>query len=119
MTNATSNTCECYKCGGSGYIAAFAGIANGECFRCSGTGRVKAGKSKPVKPMTEYQTTLADKIANANLSGLGFGELSKLRDFAHWPLPQVPNLLQVWRERGEERFMALQEERLAEFYASR
>jgi hypothetical protein len=33
--------CECLKCGGSGYIAAFAGIANGICFTCVGTGIVE------------------------------------------------------------------------------
>ena len=33
--------CECLKCGGSGYLAAFAGIANGICFTCVGSGIVE------------------------------------------------------------------------------
>ena len=45
MNNQTQ-TCECYKCGGSGYIQAFAGIANGVCFTCGGTGKVAFRKTK-------------------------------------------------------------------------
>lgn len=117
MTTATATqaTCECYKCSGTGYIAAFAGIANGECFRCAGTGRVKAGKASKVKPMTDYQLSLADKVMNADLSTMGYGELLKLRDFSHWPYPQMPNLLTVWRERGEAHFQAKQAEKIAAY----
>jgi len=78
------------------------------CFRCAGTGRVKAGKVKPPKPMTEYQVTLATRITSDDLSNLGYGELMKLRDFAHWPFPQMPNLLNVWFERGECHFQERQ-----------
>jgi len=51
-----TKTCECYKCGGSGYIAAFSGIANGICFTCDGTGKVafrfkKQNKFSPINAM--------------------------------------------------------------------
>ena len=51
-----TKTCECYKCGGSGYIAAFSGIANGICFTCDGTGKVafrvnKQSKFSPINAM--------------------------------------------------------------------
>lgn len=32
-------TIACWKCGGSGYIAVYAGIYNGMCFLCKGSGR--------------------------------------------------------------------------------
>ena len=49
-------TCECYKCGGSGFIEAFSGIANGICFTCGGTGKValriqKQSKFSPINAM--------------------------------------------------------------------
>jgi len=40
MKTSKVETCDCYKCGGSGYIPAFSGIANGVCFTCAGTGKV-------------------------------------------------------------------------------
>ena len=104
-------TCECWKCGGTGYIAAFSGIANGTCFKCNGSGKLtgKAAKPKPVKPLTEWQRQQVDLIEKGELSGLSFGKLSELRNFAHWPLPQVPNLLATWKQRGEEHFQAAQD----------
>lgn len=108
---AATITCECWKCGGTGYIAAFSGIANGTCFKCNGSGKLtgKAAKPKPVKPLTEWQRRQVDLIEKGDLSGLSFGQLSELRNFAHWPLPQVPTLLQTWRERGEQHFQAAQD----------
>jgi hypothetical protein len=51
-----TKTCECYKCGGSGYIEAFSGIASGICFTCDGTGKVafrvkKQNKFSPINAM--------------------------------------------------------------------
>lgn len=114
MTTATKiETCECYKCGGSGDIPAFSGIANGICFTCGGSGRVtvKAFK-RTVKPLTEYQIKIIDTIKNADLSGMSFGQLNELRNAAHWKYPQEPKLLAIWRERGDAYFFAAQEERL-------
>lgn len=116
----TTKTCECDKCGGTGHIDAFRGIANGVCFRCNGTGKVayRASKAK-VAPLTPYLAGVIEKIKTADLSALSFEELSKLRTDAHWPTPHCPNLLEIWRERGEEYFQAAQAEKLQEFYASR
>jgi hypothetical protein len=113
--------CECYKCGGSGYIPAFSGIANGVCFTCNGEGKVylKAErKPKPIKPATAYQVEQAEKILNATddqFSTMGYGELLKLRDFAHWPIKQYPQILKVWREKGESYFQVQQEIRWQEW----
>lgn len=126
MTTATKAApkliaCECHKCGGSGYIEAFSGIASGICFTCNGEGKVylKAErKPKPIKPVTAYQAEQVEKILNATddqLSAMGYGELLKLRDFAHWPIKQYPTLLKVWREKCESYFQAQQEIRHQEF----
>lgn len=116
----TTTMVECFKCSGRGHIEAFSGIANGVCFRCKGVGKVKASiKPEVVKPLNAYQERMIAAITTGDMEGLTFGQLSELRDFAHWPVKQVPNLLAVWRERGEDLFMAAQEEHLEEFYANR
>lgn len=55
-TNAASNAnastvCECPKCGGTGYIQAFAHIQNGVCFWCEGTGRFDVHASRVEDPV--------------------------------------------------------------------
>jgi hypothetical protein len=48
-------TFECFKCSGSGKIAAFSGIANGVCFQCSGSGKLTSKAAgvrfEPVAPV--------------------------------------------------------------------
>lgn len=107
---------ECLKCGGTGYIAAFANIANGDCFTCKGTGKVhyKPRKKKKVTPLTDYQRETIETIKTADFSRMSYKQLFDLRKFAHWPIPQEPGLLEVWRERGETFFFEAQERRLAE-----
>jgi hypothetical protein len=108
--------CECPKCGGSGYIQAFAGIANGTCFRCAGTGKVAYRASKKMLPaLTPYMAGIIETIKNADLSVMSYKQLSSLRDAAHYPTPHCPELLAIWRERGEEHFQAAQNERLAAY----
>lgn len=110
-------TCDCHKCGGTGYIAAFAHIANGDCFTCKGTGKVTYRPSKQnVQPLSDAAAKAIDTITNGDLSGLSFSQLSSLRKSAHWHYPQAPNLKQVWMERGEAYFQAAQELHLSENY---
>ena len=106
---------ECPKCAGAGHIDAFRGIANGVCFRCAGnkTVMVRKGAIKPIPPMTDYTRKMIETIQTADLSGLTYGQLMTLRDFAHWPCPHCPTILADWRGRGEEFFQAAQEERIA------
>ncbi len=117
----TTKTCDCPKCGGSGYISAFSGIAGGMCFRCAGKGKIayRASAVKPVPPLTEQSAKIIETIKSGDLSGMTYGQLNRLRDFAHWPCPHCPELLSIWRERGDPYFFAAQEEKLAEFYANR
>lgn len=108
--------CDCPKCGGMGHIPAFSGIANGTCFRCAGAGKLAyRPKVKPVLPLTDYQAGIIGQIKEGDLSGLSYNELLELRNFAHWPIPQCPELLAIWRERGDPFFFAAQEERLAAY----
>jgi hypothetical protein len=74
---------------------------------------------KPPKPLTEYQIQEIAAIESGDTSAMTFGRLSQLRNFAHWPIPQRPELLNVWRERGEPYFQRLQTERLDAYYAER
>lgn len=111
--------CECHKCGGSGYIADFAGIANGVCFTCDGNGKVKYRPTKvQVKPLTEHQAKWIEAIKTADMSNWTYKQLAYARDFAHWPTPHCHDLLAIWKERGEAHFQAAQEAKLAEFYAN-
>jgi len=49
MTNTTSNTAVCLRCGGTG-ATTHKHVENGLCFRCNGTGRVERveGTARPV-----------------------------------------------------------------------
>lgn len=113
--------CECPKCGGSGFIRAFSNIANGVCFTCAGNGTVMVRPgSKKVPVATEYQTKHAEFILNLTeeqLEKMTYSQLSFYRNFAHWPCPGYPDLLKVWREKGDPFFFAAQEQRLAEMYS--
>lgn len=112
---------ECPKCGGTGHIPHYAGIANGVCFTCAGNGKVayRATKKKVV-PMNAYFASLVETITKGDMSEMTFGQLLTLRDAAHGvPHPDCPNLLAIWRERGEQHFQAAQEERLATFRQNR
>jgi len=112
MTTQTT-TCDCYKCGGSGFIQAFSGIANGVCFTCKGSGKVTVKSFKRVvPPLTDYQAKLIETIKTADLSKMSFSQLNDLRNAAHWKYPQEPNLLAIWRERGDAYFFQAQNERL-------
>ncbi len=111
---AIKKQCECPKCGGTGDIPAFSGIANGVCFRCAGTGKIAYRASqRKVAPLTEYAARMIEQIKTADFSTFSFRNLSVARDFAHWPNPHCPELLSIWRERGDEHFFAAQEEMIA------
>jgi len=114
----------CPKCEGNGYIEGFGHVANGVCFRCAGNKTIlvsaaRLAAMKAVKPLTPYQAEQVARIETADLSVLSYRQLLALRDFAHWPLPAAPRLLQTWRERGESHFQARQAERLAAYEAER
>jgi hypothetical protein len=107
-------TYECPKCGGSGYIAAYSGIANGVCFMCKGAGKLNyKPKAKKVQPLTPYLAGIIETIKTADFSTMEYGRLLALRDAAHWPTPHCPDLLKIWRERGESHFQEAQAERLS------
>lgn len=114
-------TFECPKCGGSGNIPAFSGIACGVCFRCNGSGKVLYRVSKKVvRPLSDHEAKWNEAIRSADFSIWGYNHLLFARNFAHGcPTPYFPNILEVWRARGEAFFQAAQEERLQEFYANR
>lgn len=127
MTTATKTTktvtCDCPKCGGSGYIAAFSGIANGTCFTCMGAGKktYKVGK-EPKKPtVNEYTAGLVSQILNGTdeqFSKMSYGQLAKFRDIAHagYGVQQVyPQLKNFWFDNFECYFQARQNERLESY----
>jgi hypothetical protein len=105
----TIKTATCPKCDGKKTISGFSHICDGICFRCKGAGVVKAYKEKPIPPASEYTLKLIDTIKNADLSKMSFGQLGKLRDFAHWPCPYCHDILKIWKARGDQFFFAAQE----------
>lgn len=114
----------CPKCDGAKRITGFSHVANGVCFRCEGNGTilVRPAAVKPVAPLSPFQAGRVKLIAEGSdetFAGMNYHQLLELRDFAHWPLKQVPNLLELWRAKGEGFFQAAQEEKLEEFYARR
>lgn len=107
----------CSKCEGKGRIQGFTHVQNGVCFRCGGTGKQASKPRKQVvKPLTPYQQAMVERITTGTIEDLGYADLKALRDFAYWPMPQHPELLTVWRDRGEAFFQAAQDERLAALY---
>lgn len=129
MTTATKTTktvtCDCHKCGGSGYIAAFSGIANGTCFTCNGTGKkTYRADRQPKKPViNDYCLSMINQIltgTDEQFGKMSYGELAKFRDIAHggWGIQQAfPQLRQFWFDNFECFFQARQAERLEQFYA--
>jgi hypothetical protein len=110
----TKKTRECPKCGGHGHIEAFSGIAGGVCFRCNGTGKVADRiTARPTPPLSDYQAKMIQIVIGGDLSVMSYERLLALRDFAHWPTPHCPNLLSIWRDRGEGHFQESQAEKLA------
>jgi len=112
----TAKTCECPKCGGTGFIRAYSGIANGVCFRCAGKGKFKSSSVPKPKPLTEYQQKMIDIVETGDLESMTFGQLSELRTFSHWHFPAAPHLLSIWKARGEPRFQELQAECVQSLY---
>lgn len=108
--------CTCPKCNGSGYIDAYRGIANGVCFTCNGAGKVAyRPTAKKVRPLTPCQVEMIETIKTGDLSKMTYNQLNSLRNSAHWHYPQCPDLLAIWRERGDPFFFAAQEARLAAY----
>lgn len=109
-----NQTYECQKCSGAGFIRAFANIANGVCFSCGGVGKVSRKPAvKKIAPLNPALARDIETIKNADLSAMSYGRLNDLRNTAHWPTPHCPDLLEIWRERGDPHFFARQEERIA------
>lgn len=109
-------TMDCPKCGGTGDIPRYSGIANGVCFTCAGNGKVpyRVIKKKPVPPLTESMAKFIETVKTGDLSKLSFGKLNELRNGCHWPTPHCPELLSIWRERGDPYFFAAQERHLSD-----
>ena len=64
----------CPKCNGTGHIAAFSHIKNGQCFKCEGTGKVKGtcNTRQLTQAQQEAQAEKQDRIReeNARLANL-------------------------------------------------
>jgi hypothetical protein len=114
-------TCECYKCGGSGFIQAFYGIANGVCFRCNGAGELSFTEIERIKCcIPEYTRVRCEwilKTTYESFAGFSFKRISDARDFAHsYVMNEAAQeiygstVIDAWRKQGgEERFQELQE----------
>jgi len=123
MTTATkaskSVTCDCPKCGGSGFIAAFSGIANGTCFTCMGSGKktYKAGLPK-LPPINDYALGLVNQILNGTdeeFAKMSYSQLLNLRDVAHSGgsvMKAYPQLHKFWFDNFDCHFQFRQNERL-------
>ncbi len=111
---------DCFKCDGKGTIEGFGHIANGVCFRCMGAKKLRV-KDEPRKsaPLDPVSAKMIEYIKTGDMSKLNYGQLNKLRDFAHWSNPHEPRLLEIWRERGDEFFFASQAERLEQWERTR
>ena len=87
MTTATTTQCECFKCGGSGYIQEFSGIAQGVCFTCNGSGKLTVKQSqKATQELPEEMRIKADWILASTyetFSGFSMNRMSAVRNFAH------------------------------------
>jgi hypothetical protein len=62
---ASTIKCECLKCGGSGYIAAFAGIANGICFTCAGSGTVEIKAARKQNKFSQINAMHCETLEDA------------------------------------------------------
>lgn len=110
----------CPRCNGKGHFVEFSGIWGGTCFQCKGSGKVAYRASKRVvRPVTAYQAERIQIIKTGDLSAMSYAQLHSLREFAHWPIPQCPELLNIWRERGDSHFFSAQEQNLSEMYSNR
>lgn len=80
MSATETVTRECGKCYGTGYIEAYAGIANGQCFTCGGSGNVfttvakeKANKAaaarRAKKNEARKEATVSSRIATRKANG--------------------------------------------------
>ncbi len=121
-TRKSVETCECPKCGGSGFIPAFSGIANGICFRCVGTGKVKAGTVQPPKPTAPEIVKKVEWILSATpevIAKLTYRQLMASRDLVHCHFPEYPNLREYWFEHFNAAFCVAQDARLEEFRINR
>ena len=109
----TANTCDCPKCGGTGYIPAFSGIANGDCFRCDGTGKVRASTVKTVvMPLAESVVRQMNWIMSATeeqICSMTWVQISKSRDLVHSSHPDMAPVRKVWFDRFNDHFCALQD----------
>ncbi len=115
MKTATRKTMTCPKCDGKKYFECFGHVAQGVCFRCAGAGVVPYRKAKPMAPASEYVIKWAERIiamTEEELEGMAYNHLLFLRDFAHHHIPQYPDLLAVWKAKGDKHFFAAQDERL-------
>jgi hypothetical protein len=114
-------TCECFKCGGSGFIEAFSGIANGICFRCNGAGVLSFNEVERIrKAIPEYTRVRCEwilKTTPESFEGFTFNRISDARNFAHSYVmnPDANDfygstVIEAWRNQGgEQRFHELQE----------
>lgn len=99
-------TGECFKCGGSGKIEAFATVANGVCFQCFGLGKIEISATDSRRCVEiESEESKARKVAairSGNLSRYSFRQLHAARQFALGMDEFYPGLWDTWQVRGEE-----------------
>ena len=113
----TTQTAECPRCSGNGYIQAFAHVEAGICFKCRGIGTVEIAKAQA--KLSADTRKKAEWILNTDasvFSKLSYAKLLAIRNFAHggWGITEAyPELLGHWRKEGESAFQAKQAEKLA------
>ena len=76
-----TTTYKCTKCNGSGYLAHYAGIANGVCFSCAGAG-VKVGKQNEKSFATGIRRALFAAWEEASAESLAAAK-SDLSTYRH------------------------------------
>ena len=115
----TTQTIECSKCGGKGYIAGLGHYANGVCFGCNGQKKITVNLSNLQNKLDADTRKKAEWIlasTEASYANLSFAKLSKIRNFAHggWGIDKAyPEMLNHYFAVGEPAFQRAQAARLA------
>lgn len=120
MSDKTSK-CECFKCGGTGHIQAFSGIAGGVCFQCKGSGELTFERVQQARQeLSAANRRRCDWILNATpetYANLNWSQINDARNFAHnYTMNRAAadlygnSVWNAWRSQGgEQRFQELQE----------
>lgn len=73
------DTVDCIKCGGTGFISRFAGIANGVCFMCAGSKKSPAGpKARAISKAFNEAKAKISEMKRIPISDLKVGDTIKM-----------------------------------------